>query len=441
MLQWKSQCAWKVHMLSYYLKLALVNFKRAPSLYALVLLTLSIGVGLLSANMALVGVMAGDPIPEKSSQLYHVSMNTWPNDHNTHGEPLYIIRYRDGMMIDGSDIPKHSALFYETSVYARDAQSTSLSRQSGTVRATTPGFFALTEAPFAYGTGFIESSGNVVVIGSEFNQQIFGGGNSVGKEIELAGELFTVVGVLQSWNLRPKFYHATENRAFDKTDDLYIPLESAIDQNWRAQARTSSTDGWQHMFQTRERNVYYLQAWVELDSAQSKQDFQQFLDGYSQSLKDAGEHPLAIINELNNVNEWLTKQQVVDDKILAFTIATALFLLVCVFNASSLLLSRFHAGKFEVGLRRAIGASKAQVLCQGLVESTLLGIITSFVALGLSSLFLILSVKMLPNLANIAVLNNETLVLGALLSILTANFSALYAIYRANRYSISAELK
>ena len=301
-------------MLSYYLKLALVNFKRAPLLYALVLLTLSIGVGLLSANMALVGVMAGDPIPEKSSQLYHVSMNTWPNEHNTHGEPLYILRYRDGMMIEESNIPKHSALFYETSVYARDAQSASLSRQSGTVRATTPGFFPLTEAPFAYGSGFTQSTGKVVVIGSEFNQQIFGGENSVGKEIELAGELFTVVGVLKPWNLRPKFYHATDNRAFSEPDDLYIPLESAIEQNWRAQARSSSTDSWQHMHQTRQRNVYYLQAWVELDSEQSKQAFQQYLNGYSQSLKDAGEHPLAIINELMNVNEWLKEQQVVDEK-------------------------------------------------------------------------------------------------------------------------------
>jgi putative ABC transport system permease protein len=67
-------------MLSYNLKLALQNFKRAPSLYFLVLLTLSIGVGLLCANLALVSSMTGDPIPEKSDKLFHVSMNTWPND-------------------------------------------------------------------------------------------------------------------------------------------------------------------------------------------------------------------------------------------------------------------------------------------------------------------------------------------------------------------------
>lgn len=428
-------------MYSYYLKLAMFNFKRAPLLYFLVMMTLSIGVGLLCANLALVAVMSGDPIPEKSDRLFHISLNTWPNENTNHTQPLHLLRYRDAMMIEQSEIAKHSAVFYETSIYARDAESTSLNRQSGKVRATTHGFFELTGAPFAHGTGFTENNGNVVVISHQFNQNIFGGVNSVGKTIELGGENFTIVGVLAPWNLSPKFYHATEGRAFDVQDDLFLPLETVIEQNWRPQARTSAADGWQHVPQTRDRNVYYLQAWVELPGASDKLAMQQYLDNYAQGLKDAGEHPLEIRNELNNVTEWLTKQDVVDDRILAFTIATALFLFVCVFNASSLLLSRFHAGKFEVGLRRAIGASKRQILWQGLVESSLLGIITGIVAIALSGVFLMLSVQMLPSLENLANMSTEVLIYGALLSLVTANVSSLYAVYRANRYTISAELK
>jgi len=114
---------------------------------------------------------------------------------------------------------------------------------------------------------------------------------------------------------------------------------------------------------------------------------------------------------------------------------------LCIFNASSLLLSRFHAAKFEVGLRRAVGASKSQILTQGLIESSLLGVVASVFAIGLSGLFLIFSTEMLPNLANLAVLNGETLIAGVILSIVTANLASLYSIYRANRYTISAELK
>jgi putative ABC transport system permease protein len=427
-------------MLSYNLKLALQSFKRAPSLYFLVLLTLSIGVGLLCANLALVSSMAGDPIPEKSNQLFHVSMNTWPDD-EPQAEPFHILRYREAIKIAESGIPKNSAVFYASGVYARDAESESLKRFDSSVRATTPGFFALTNAPFAFGNGFAKSSGMEVVIGSVLNQKIFAGANSVGKTLELDGELLTITGVLKPWFLRPLFYHATEGRAFNLTDDIYVPLETGIDLGWSIHARTSSTVSYKGVKFTRDRDVFYLQAWVELEDRTQQQAFQNYLDNYSQTLKDAGEHPLDIMNELRDVNVWLSEQKIVDQKVLAFTLASVLFLCVCVFNASSLLLSRFHSAKFEVGLRRAIGASNRNILNQGLTESVLLGHVAGVVSLLLSWLFLKLSITFLPDLENIAVLEPKLLLLGMLLALFTSVSSALYPLYRANRYTISAELK
>jgi putative ABC transport system permease protein len=427
-------------MLSYNLKLALQNFKRAPSLYFLVLLTLSIGVGLLCANLALVSSMTGDPIPEKSDKLFHVSMNTWPKDQPP-AEPFHILRYREAMKIAESDIPKNTAVFYASGVYARDAESDSLKRFDSSVRATTSGFFALTQAPFAYGNGFAKNSGMEVVIGDQLNQKIFAGKNSVGKTLELDGELLTITGVLKPWSLRPLFYHATEGRAFNLTDDIYVPLETSIDLGWSIHARSSSTVSYKGVEFTRDRDVFYLQAWVELEDKTKQQGFQHYLDNYSQTLKDAGEHPLDINNQLRDVNAWLLEQNIVDQKVLAFTLASVLFLCVCVFNASSLLLSRFHSAKFEVGLRRAIGASNKNILNQGLTESVLLGFVAGVVSLLLSWLFLKLSVTFLPDLANIAVLDPKLLLLGMLLALVTSVSSALYSLYRANRYTISAELK
>lgn len=427
-------------MFAYNLSLAMQSFKRAPTLYFLIMLTLSIGVGVLCANLALVNSMASDPIPEKSDKLIHISMNTWPGDQPP-DEPMHILRYRDAMKIAESDIPKRSAVFYASGVYARDVESTSMKRFDSTVRATTPGFFKLTNAPFAYGSAFEKSRGMEVVIGDDLNQKIFAGKNSVGKTLELDGELLTIVGVLQPWVLRPLFYHVTEGRAFNLTDDIYAPLETAIDLGWSIHARSSSTDNYSGVEETRDKNAYYLQAWVELEDIKQRSAMQSYLDNYSQQLKEAGEHPLATRNELHNVNEWLTDKKVVDQKVLAFTIASVLFLAVCIFNASSLLLSRFHAAKFEVGLRRALGASNRQMLMQGLTESVLLGLFTGAIALVLSWLFLKLSVQFLPRLANIAVLEPKLLVLGMLLALVTSIASALYPLYRANRYTISAELK
>ncbi|KGJ88808.1 ABC transporter permease [Colwellia psychrerythraea] len=427
-------------MFFYNLTLAMQSFKRAPTLYFLIILTLSIGVGVMCANLALVNSMASDPIPEKSANLFHINMNTWPDDQPP-DEPMHILRYRDAMAVTKSNLTKGSAVFYASGVYARDAESSSMKRFDSEVRATTPGFFELTNAPFAYGSAFENSTGMEIVIGDELNQKIFAGKNSVGKTLELDGELLTIVGVLKPWLLRPLFYHPTEGRAFNLTDDIFAPLETAIDLGWSIHARSSSAVNYTGIEETRDKDVYYLQAWVELADINQKPALQSYLDNYSQQLKDAGEHPLAIKNELHNVNEWLKVNKVVDQKVLAFTLASVLFLSVCIFNASSLLLSRFHAAKFEVGLRRAIGASNRHMLVQGLTESVLLGFFTGVVALVLSWLFLKLSVQFLPRLANIAVLEPKLLVLGMLLALVTSIASALYPIYRANCYSISAELK
>jgi len=427
-------------MLNYYLKLALISFKRAPTLYFLVILTLSVGVGLVSANLALVNTMVSDPIPEKSHNLLHVSVNNWPNE-DPPQQPFHLLRYRDAKAVLDANIGKRATMFYETGVYARDADSTNLKRFDSSVRATTPDFFELTNAPFAYGTSFKQSTTKEVVIGHELNQKIFDGQNSVGKTLELDGNLLTIVGVLKPWNLRPLFYHATENRAFNKTEDLFAPIETAIDLGWSVHGRSMSTVEYRGIEHNRNRNVFFLQAWVEVEGENQKRELQNYLDNYSQGLKDNGEHPLEVKNELHNVNEWLTKLKIVEQKVLAFTLASVLFLCVCIFNASSLLLSRFHAAKFEVGLRRAIGASNKHMLVQGLVESLVVGVIAAIVSLLLSWMFLSLSSNFLPALSNMAVLDAKIFFLCVALAFLTSIVSALYPLYRANRYTISAELK
>ena len=97
----------------YNLTLAMQNFKRAPTLYLLIMLTLSIGVGVLCANLALVSSMASDPIPGKSDNLIHISMNTWPDDQPP-DEPMHILRYRDAIKIAESTMKLKNILGKQT---------------------------------------------------------------------------------------------------------------------------------------------------------------------------------------------------------------------------------------------------------------------------------------------------------------------------------------
>ncbi|SFC05881.1 ABC transporter permease [Pseudoalteromonas denitrificans] len=430
-----------MEMLIYYIKLSIHNIKRHTLFFTLMITTLALGIAVLLANLAILKVMSSDPIPQKSDKIFSVNMTTWPETKGDNSEPLHILRYRDAMHILKSDIPTYSLIHYESNVYTRAVESKSLSRFGATTRATTQAFFQLTNAPFEYGQSWENENAFEVVIGADLNQKLFGGINSVGKNIEIDNKLFRIVGVLKPWHLKPLFYHASERRAFNKTDDLFAPIEVALDNSWGIGARASSTEMYNASSETREKNVFYLQAFVQLDTQQQKTEFQNYLDSYSQSLKDAGEHPFDINNKLYNVNEWLTKNKVVDDKILAFALATLLFLAVCIFNASSLLLARYHSAKFETGLRRAIGASKKQIFLQGSIESIIIGTICAFFSIVIGWIFLKLSLSLFPYLTDIANFDMQLMIMGICIAIATSFISALYPLIRASNSNISSEIK
>jgi len=428
-------------MFLYYLKLSKHNLKRHKLFFTLMITTLAVGVAVLLANLAILRVMTSDPIPEKSDKIFSVNMNTWPEKDENISESLHILRYRDAMHILKSNIPTFSIAHYASQVYARNIESKSLTRFSAETRATTSDFFELTNAPFAFGGTWNNENSNDVVIGADLNQKLFGGINSVGKTIEIGKQIFRVVGVLKPWNLKPLFYHATERRAFNKTDDLYAPLETALTYNWGISARTSSTESFSDASDTRAKNVFYMQAFVQLENAQQKAQFQNYIDSYSQSLKDSGEHPFPINNKLYDVNQWLDKNKVVDQKILAFALATVLFLAVCIFNASSLLLARYHSAKFETGLRRAVGASKKNIFYQGAVESLIIGSCCAVLAIILGWAFLKFSLTLFPYLNDIASFDAKLMLLGIVIAVSTSFISALYPLIQASNSSLSAQIK
>lgn len=428
-------------MFLYYLKLSKHNLKRHKLFFILMITTLAVGVAVLLANLAILKVMSSDPIPEKSDKIFSVNMTTWPEKDGNNSEPLHILRYRDAMHILKSDIPTYSLAHYASQVYTRNVESKSLTRFSAETRATTSEFFELTNAPFEFGGTWANENANDIVIGSDLNQKLFGGGNSIGKSVEIGTQVFRVVGVLKPWTLKPLFYHATERRAFNNTDDLYAPLETALTNNWGISARSSSTERFKDVSDTRNKNAFYMQAFVQLDNAQQKAQFHNYLDSYSQTLKDAGEHPFPINNKLYNVNQWLDKNKVVDEKILAFALATVLFLAVCIFNASSLLLARYHSAKFETGLRRAVGASKKHVLYQGAVESLIIGTCCAVLALILGWLFLKFSLTLFPYLSDSASFDSGLVFMGICIAIITSFLSSLYPLVQASNSSLSAQLK
>ncbi len=429
-----------MEMFNYYIKLSVRNLIRNRLFFMLMLSTLAVGIGVFLANIAIIKSMSTDPIPDKSDRIFNVSLNVWTSD-NQDDEIIEIMRYQDAMHILENNIATYTMVHYQSQVYTRDINSKSLTRHQADVRATTPGFFPLTEAPFAYGGVWQQDHAKQIVIGDSLNNQIFGGGNSVGNVLEIDGKPFEIVGVLKPWKLKPLFYHIAYNQKFKATDDIYAPIETAMDNEWAINVRNSATERIDSVSDNRGKNGYFIQAFVQLDNQQQKNAMQEYLDNYSQSRQQLGEILRANDNRLLDVNQWLEHKKVVDERMLAFALASSLFLAVCIFNASSLLLARYHSARFETGLRRAVGARMKDVFYQGLVESLLIGVVCALLSLIFGWLFLHISISLFPALEHTSDIDITLIFIGIVVALVTSFISMLYPLVRSCRTPLSTTLK
>jgi len=429
-----------MEMFNYYLKLSYRNLIRNRLFFILMITTLAVGVGVFLANIAIIKSMSADPIPHKSDKIFNVSLNIWPND-NPDAELIEIMRYDDAMHILKNDIATHTMVHYQSQVYTRDINSKNLTRHQAVVRATTPEFFPLTDAPFAFGGAWQQDYAKQIVIGDSLNQRIFGGGNNVGKTLEIDGKPFEIVGVLKPWILKPLFYSASFGQQFSKTDDIYAPIETALDSEWAIALRSMSSERINSVSDNRGKNGFFIQAFVQLDTLEQKKSMQEYLDNYSQYRKAQGEFLRANDNRLLDVNQWLTHQKVVDERMLAFALASSLFLAVCIFNASSLLLARYHSARFETGLRRAVGARIKDVFYQGVVESMLIGLCCAVLTLIFGWLFLQISITLFPALQQTSDIDITLILMGIGIALITSFISMLYPLIRSCRTPLSTTLK
>lgn len=429
-----------MEMFTYYLKLSLRNLKQNRFFFILMISTLAVGVGVFLANIAIIKSMSADPIPHKSDRIFNVTLNIWPNE-NPSARLRETMRYDDAMHILKNDIATNTLIHYQTKVYTRDTNANTLTRYPAVVRATTPGFFSMLDAPFAFGGAWTEDRAQVVVISDAMNQQVFNGTNSVGNTMEIDGKSFKVVGVLKPWVVKPLFYHATSTQAFDISDDIFAPIETAMDNNWSINVQISQTEQIDSVADNRGKNGFFIQSFVQLDTPQQKVAMQEYIDNYSQFRKDNGEYLRANDNRLLDVNQWLKHHKVVDERMLAFAIATSLFLAVCIFNASSLLLARYHSGRFETGLRRAIGARIKDIFYQGLVESMLIGLCCAALALVFGWGFLTVSMALFPKLQYTSDIDATLIVIGILIALVTSFISMIYPLIRSCQTSLSTILK
>lgn len=379
-------------MFGYYLRLALKSFRRNPGISALMVIAIALGIAVCVMTLTVYHAMSGNPIWWKNDRLYAVSMDNWDPYHplNPRSDlPPPQMTYKDTQFLFASNIPLRKVVMYSTLGVVSGTGIEAPSQIA--TRVTTADFFSMFEVPFLYGNGWSAGADKppqpVIVLSRKENDKLFSGANSVGRVLRWNDHEFRVIGVLDHWFPRPRYYDLNGG-SFGEPDAAYIPY------GWGSELELQNkeeNDCWRpeklDTFRDYEASdCVWQQMWVELPDTASRERFQSLMDGYWAEQRKAGRFERPRDNRLTNVAHWLRDNQVVDNDNRVLVGLAFAFLALCLVNTVGLLLARFLNGAPVTGIRRALGASRRQIFAQLLVEVAAVSVLGALLGLALAAL-------------------------------------------------------
>lgn len=192
----------------------------------------------------------------------------------------------------------------------------------------------------------VTDSQRVAVLGSVVAERLLGGIEPIGENIRINNTLFTILGVMEE-----KGIDATGQ---DQDDRIYIPLTTAA---------------------RRVMNYYHLDTiFVQAESGDRMQEAETSITSLLvglHGLEEGGERDFSVQNQA----EVIAAQSEIDETFKMLLAGIALVsLLIGGIGILAVMLMAIRERTWEIGLRRAIGAKKKDILIQFILEALLLGL-------------------------------------------------------------------
>lgn len=431
-------------MFGYYFQLALRSFRRNKVLTALMVLAIALGIGASMTTLTVFYILSGDPMPGRSHTLFYPQMDPQTMDGYVAGEePVEQVTRFDAEALLREKKGDRQALMTGGGI-SIEPEKQGLSPFVVDARYTSADFFAMFDAPFDHGNGWTakedDAQARVAVISKKLNDKLFDGGNSVGKSIRIDQHEFRVIGVLKEWRPTPRFYDMNSDR-YGELEQAFLPFSTAVNLKM---GRNGSMDCWGDS-NGDETGVnapcVWMQYWVQLDSPEKVEAYRQYLVNYSDQQRRSGRFERPTNVRLRNVMEWLDYKRVVPNDVRLQTWLAFGFLLVCLINTVGLLLAKFMRRSSEIGVRRALGASKGAIFTQALVEAGTIGLAGGVLGLGLALLGLWAVRQQPASYAELAHLNPVMLLTTFGLAILASVLAGLLPAWRACQVTPAIQLK
>jgi putative ABC transport system permease protein len=436
-------------MFSYYFKLGVRSLRRNPALTALMILTLAVGVAASIATLTVLHAMSSDPLPQKSARVFTPLFDNGPLEGYNPNEERRgneLLSYIDVANLLAKAPAQRKAALYGVilSIEPPRADMPVISAQG---MAASHDFFGILDVPFLHGQGWSEADdkagADVAVISRALSEKLYGATDPVGQRIRMNGFDYQITGVMNDFNPLPKFYRLVGGPgAFGEAEELIIPLSNGVRHEVPGgdsmSCFTKRDAGFQGLLKS---ECTWMQVWLETGSAGDRAGVQDWLESYAADQRKLGRLQRHSKNELFDVMQWLTHRKVVeDDSVLAAYLSFG-FLLLCLVNTIGLLLAKFSVRAAEVGIRRALGASRREIFQQFLIETGVIGLAGAVLGLLLSFAALALIGMQSSEIKVVAHLDWQMLGMTVVLSLAAALLAGLLPTWRACQVTPAIQLK
>jgi predicted permease len=339
-------------------RFAVRSLRRTPGLTAFVVITLALGIGMVSGTFSMVDALIFRPYPVPHPNGIVTLVGT------THDSSFDDFSYREYLDI------RDKTQSYEGVIANTDMRAVGFSAETATTPRVTGGvmvsgnYLHVLGVDPQLGRSFrmeedqVQGRDAVVVLGPEFWRREFGADPSVvGRHVRLNGVDFTVIGVA------PEKFPGMQ--VFEHPD-FYIPL---------AMAPVFSTDLQKNFFEDRDDRELRISA--RLKPGATLQQAQNELTVLAKNFES--EYPKANHGRGAAVHTQFEMRTRADDGnwkfIVIFVVLALAVLLVACTNVAGLLLSRARARTREIAIRLSIGAGRFRLIRLLMTESLILAIL------------------------------------------------------------------
>jgi putative ABC transport system permease protein len=433
-------------MFGYYLELGLRSLRRNPVLTALMVLAIGFGVAASMTTYSVFRATARDPIPRKSSTLFVPQIDNWGPEDVKDGHLPDALTYKDVVALNRAAKAPRQTPIYPISAAIIPDDPNKLPVREGAY-AVGADMFKMFDVPFIYGEGWSrgddEKHASVVVISKKLNDKLYGGTNSVGKEVNIDGRLARISGVIENWDASPRFFDVVNTGGFDDPAAVYIPWTRAIDlqmqTNGNNNCNANPGDGWDNYLRS---ECVWQSIWLELPTKAAADDYKRYLTDYAAEQQRAGRFRWKADVRLNDVRTWLDVQHVVPKETEISLLVSLGFLVICLVNTIGLLLAKFMRRAPEIGVRRALGASRREIYTQFMIEAGTIGLAGGVLGLILTGLGVLGVGLVFPHdIARLATVDFSLMALTLMVAIAASLLAAFYPTWRAAQVQPAWQLK